>query len=107
MSLLCCCNLANRNREEPTDNRLDLFPSPPDSTLPETDIVGSIRIERMVYMSRMMGSFRGPPTKGDDSGCDVPCVSVLMCFLSGGKCDTKRQQNSVTAVFLIQYNTEQ
>ena len=47
-------------------SRLDL--DPPDRMFPETEIVGSIRMERIVYMSRIMGSSLGPPTNGDDSG---------------------------------------
>ena len=52
----------------PIARRFDL--DPPESMLPDTDRVGSIRIERIVYISRIMGSRRGPPMKGDDSGCE-------------------------------------
>ena len=58
--------VARRVNDEPMAKRLDL--DPPDRMLPETDIVGSIRMERIVYISRIMGSALGPPTNGDDSG---------------------------------------
>lgn len=44
---------------------------------PERERVGSIRMERMVYSSRITGSRRGPPMKGDDITCMYGCVIVV------------------------------
>mmetsp|Transcript_239 Transcript_239/g.521 ORF Transcript_239/g.521 Transcript_239/m.521 type:complete len:434 (-) Transcript_239:40-1341(-) len=73
---------ARREAASPMERRLVLDPSP-ERTLPEMEMVGSIRMERMVYMSRMVGSMRGPPMKGEDSGEEAdapkssPCLTTI------------------------------
>mmetsp|Transcript_31018 Transcript_31018/g.46776 ORF Transcript_31018/g.46776 Transcript_31018/m.46776 type:complete len:215 (+) Transcript_31018:311-955(+) len=61
-------SIPKREATAPTATRFVL--DPPAITLPDKDIVGSILIERMVYISRRIGSRRGPPMNGDDSGED-------------------------------------
>lgn len=67
----------NCEATSPTAKRFDRV-SPPPPTLPDIEMVGSIRADRNVYISRTVGSRRGPPMNGDDSGCYFynDCVGI-------------------------------
>lgn len=81
-----CCSfiqsivpILNRATASAIANRFDLNVIPSDDDddddVEEEDdfvdekMVGSIRTDRIVYISRSTGSRLGPPMKGDDSGC--------------------------------------
>mmetsp|Transcript_1144 Transcript_1144/g.2717 ORF Transcript_1144/g.2717 Transcript_1144/m.2717 type:complete len:366 (-) Transcript_1144:205-1302(-) len=67
--LLDSLRRARRALASPAERRFVLEPSPT-MTFPDVETVGSTRTERWVYISLTIGSRRGPPTKGDDSGDD-------------------------------------
>ena len=74
--ILSILPIPNCDTNSATVNRFDLNVIPDgdddDDDDDEEDVenmVGSMRTDRIVYMSRNTGSRLGPPMKGDDSGC--------------------------------------